>query len=280
LSLEKISIDGIVSAAAKANPRRPDDYVRDGLLYCGSCKTPKQCRVTICGEERTVSCMCRCHEKTYEAKKAEEAEQQKRMRIAALRTAGLMDPSTRGLCFEQDDGRDAATMDKARRYVANFDRAERENIGLVLWGNTGNGKTFTAACIANALIDQGVSVMMTSFPRILSAAQGLRQDERAGYLDDLNHYRLLMIDDLGAERQSEYALEIVYRVIDARCAAARPMIITTNLTLGELQDPPSMDYKRIYDRVLGVCVPIYYGGESRREEIAAGKVAAAKEIFS
>ena len=62
MSLEKLNLDGIISAAAKANPRVPGDFMQDGLLYCGKCKTPKQCRVTVCGEEHTVPCMCDCRE--------------------------------------------------------------------------------------------------------------------------------------------------------------------------------------------------------------------------
>ena len=279
MSLEKIGFDSVVSAAAKANPRNPGDFMQDGLLYCGKCKTPKQCRVMVCGEEHTVPCMCQCREQAAAAEKAADEARQKALHVAALRTAGLMDVSLRPMRFDTDDLRARGYTDKGRRYIANWGTVERDNVGMLLWGNTGTGKTFLAACIANALIDQGVSVMMTSFPRILAAVQGLRPDERAGYLDDLNRYRLLVIDDLGAERQSEYALEIVYNVIDGRYKAQKPLIVTTNTPLIEMQKAPNMDYQRIYDRVLAMCVPIKIDGESRRKGIAAEKMKAVKEIF-
>ena len=279
MSLEKLNLDGIISAAAKANPRVPGDFMQDGLLYCGKCKTPKQCRVTVCGEEHTVPCMCDCREQAAAAEKAADEARQKALRVASLRTSGLMDVSLRPMRFDTDDLRARGYTDKGRRYIANWGTVERDNVGMLLWGNTGTGKTFLAACIANALIDQGVSVMMTSFPRILAAVQGLRPDERAGYLDDLNRYRLLVIDDLGAERQSEYALEVVYNVIDARYKIQKPLIVTTNIPLGEMQKAPNMDYQRIYDRVLAMCVPIKIDGESRRKGIAAEKMKTVKEIF-
>ena len=279
MSLEKLNLDGVVSAAAKANPRVPGDFMQDGLLYCGKCKTPKQCRVTVCGEEHTVPCMCDCREQAAAAEKEADEARQKALRVASLRTSGLMDVSLRPMRFDTDDLRASGYTDKGRRYIANWGTVERDNVGMLLWGNTGTGKTFLAACIANALIDQGVSVMMTSFPRILAAVQGLRPDERAGYLDDLNRYRLLVIDDLGAERQSEYALEIVYNVIDGRYKAQKPLIVTTNTPLIEMQKAPNMDYQRIYDRVLAMCVPIKIDGESRRKGIAAEKMKAVKEIF-
>ena len=279
MSLEKLNLDGIISAAAKANPRVPGDFMQDGLLYCGKCKTPKQCRVTVCGEGHTVPCMCDCREQAAAAEKAADEARQKALHVAALRTAGLMDASLRPMRFDTDDLRARGYTDKGRRYIANWGTVERDNVGMLLWGNTGTGKTFLAACIANALIDQGVSVMMTSFPRILAAVQGLRPDERAGYLDDLNRYRLLVIDDLGAERQSEYALEIVYNVIDGRYKAQKPLIVTTNTPLIEMQKAQNMDYQRIYDRVLAMCVPIKIDGESRRKGIAAEKMKTVKEIF-
>ena len=253
--------------------------MQDGLLYCGKCKTPKQCRVTVCGEEHTVPCMCDCREQAAAAEKAADEARQKALHVAALRTSGLMDVSLRPMRFDTDDLRARGYTDKGRRYIANWGTVERDNVGMLLWGNTGTGKTFLAACIANALIDQGVSVLMTSFPRILAAVQGLRPDERAGYLDDLNRYRLLVIDDLGAERQSEYALEIVYNVIDGRYKVQKPLIVTTNIPLGEMQKAPNMDYQRIYDRVLAMCVPIKIDGESRRKGIAAEKMKTVKEIF-
>ena len=162
MSLEKIGFDSVVSAAAKANPRKPGDFMQDGLLYCGKCKTPKQCRVTVCGEEHTVSCMCECREQAAAAEKAEDEARQKALRVAALRTSGLMDVSLRPMRFDTDDLRARGYTDKGRRYVANWGIVERDNVGMLLWGNTGTGKTFLAACIANALIDHGVSVMMTS----------------------------------------------------------------------------------------------------------------------
>ena len=88
-----------------------------------------------------------------------------------------------------------------------------------------------------------------------------------------------MIDDLGAERQSEYALEIVYNVIDGRYKAQKPLIVTTNVPLGEMQKTEETNYKRIYDRILAMCVPIQFDGESRRKGIAANKMKTAKEIF-
>ena len=76
---------------------------------------------------------------------------------------------------------------------------------------------------------------------------------------------LLILDDLGAERSTDYALEQVYNIVDSRYRAGLPVIYTTNLTLEELKNPADMRYARIYDRVLEKCFPVEFRGVSRRK---------------
>ena len=175
------------------------DYEKDGLLYCGHCDTPKQCRIDIAGKVRIVKCQCACAARKYEAEKKARQDQELRLRIETLRADGIRDKSLAGCRF------DGATMTnelaKCKRYADRWDEMAQSNSGLLLWGNTGNGKTFAAACIANQLIDRGIPAMITSFPRILSAGY-----DKQDIIDQMRYYPLLVIDDLGAERNSDYAL--------------------------------------------------------------------------
>lgn len=93
-------------------------------------------------------------------------------------------------------------------------------------------------------------------------------------------YDLLIIDDLGVERSTEYAMEQMFHVIDCRYRSRKPMIITTNLKLSELKNPPDLVHARVYDRILERCGPILFAGKNFREENAAATKAAAKEIVS
>ena len=104
-------------------------------------------------------------------------------------------------------------------------------IGLLLWGDVGTGKTFIAACIANALIEQGVAVLMTNFSKILNQLSATFNEDRNKYIENMNGYSLLIIDDLGIERNSEFALEQVFNVIDSRYRSKKPLIVTTNLLI-------------------------------------------------
>ena len=80
---------------------------------------------------------------------------------------------------------------------------------------------------------------------------------------------LLILDDLGAERNTSYGKECVFDVVNRRLLSGKPMIITTNITLSAMQKATDLDDRRIYDRILEVCVPILFNGENFRKGNAA-----------
>ena len=105
-------------------------------------------------------------------------------------------------------------------------------------------------------------------------------DQRQNVMDKLQKYDLLVIDDLGVERDTSYSLEQVYNIIDTRSRAGKPLIVTTNLTLEDLQNPASIEYARIYDRILEMCpIRLKLIGESRRKDNAERRRIKAKEIM-
>ena len=169
-------------------------------------------------------------------------------------------------------------MDKARAYVENWKEAYRNNTGLLLFGDVGTGKSFFAGCIANALLDRDVPVLMTNFPTILNRLTGMFSEDRSEFIASFDEYDLLIIDDLGVERSTEYAMEQMFFVIDSRYRSRRPMIITTNLKLAELKNPPDLAHARIYDRILERCAPILFAGKNFREENAGATRQTAKDI--
>ena len=197
-------------------------------------------------------------------------------RLNMLKSLCFEDHALYSWTFDKDNGINPV-MKVARDYVDKWSDALSGNTGLVLWGDVGTGKTFFAACIANALVEQNVSVKMTNFSTILNDL--FTESDKNKYLNRLNDHSLLIIDDLGIERGTEYALEQVYNVIDTRYKSGKPLIITTNLTLDELKYPTDIPHKRIYDRVLGMCVPVMFNGMNFRKEEAAAKMEAAKKLF-
>ena len=133
---------------------------------------------------------------------------------------------------------------------------------------------------ANALLDQDVPVLMTNFPTILNRLTGMFSEDRSEFIASFDEYDLLIIDELGVERSTEYAMEQMFFVIDSRYRSRRPRIITTNLKLSELKNPPDLANARIYDRILERCAPILFDGKNFREENAGVTRQAAKDIVN
>ena len=121
---------------------------------------------------------------------------------------------------------------------------------------------------------------MTNFSRILNTLTGMYSDDRNQFIDSFNKYSLLIIDDLGIERSSEFTLEQVFNVIDSRYRSKKPLIVTTNLTLDELRHPKDLVRARIYDRVLERCVPLKINNQNIRELNAAANMQEARKILN
>ena len=122
-------------------------------------------------------------------------------------------------------------------------------------------------------------VLMTNFARILNTLTGMYSDDRNRFIESFNQYSLLIIDDLGVERSSEFALEQVFNVIDSRYRSKKPLIVTTNLTLTELNTPTDMAHRRIYDRILERCVPIRINNRNIRQDNASKNLEEAKRLL-
>ena len=182
----------------------------------------------------------------------------------------------RKICFEEPRMYDwnfelaekTTTIEKAKEYTANWNDMKKNHIGFLLWGPIGT----------NALLNQEITVKMTNFNTIIDDMFPL--EDKTEYINALARYELLILDDLGTERNSEYALGIVFSVIDRRYRSGRPLIVTTNLPIKQLKEETNIEKKRIYDRILEMCVPLYVGGSSYRSDIAHEKMGKMKTFFA
>ena len=250
--------------AQTANPAKDGDYYEDGLLYCGRCRTPKTCFIDLMGRQMRVACLCRCASEARERVEAEHRERERLDRIDRLRETAFPDRELRRCVFDRDDGANPKLSRICRRYAEQFDALREQGKGLLLYGPVGTGKTFLAACVVNALVDRGIPCLMTSFARLgnLLSAPG---PERQVRMDELGRYELLVVDDLAAERDTEYMNELVYSVIDARYRQGLPLIVTTNLSGAELKNPAQVKRQRTYSRLLEMCYPAEVEGKDRRK---------------
>jgi DNA replication protein DnaC len=264
----------------EVNPVEDGDYVgEDGLLVCGVCGKRKQYRIQLGAFERIVPCVCKCREKEVEERRRQDEYQEQMRQITRLKDSSMMASKYRDAHFEgytiREENRKVFNL--ATNYVENFREMKEKNQGLLLYGPVGTGKSFTAACIANSLLENRVSVIMTSFVKIL---QDIQQNfNEAEYLRILNGVSLLIIDDLGAERNTDYALEKVYNVVDSRIRTNKPMILTTNLELADMIKCQDIRYKRVYDRIFETCYPVEMPGKSFRQIEAAKRFDRMKSLM-
>ena len=275
------SIAGEIGNVFRRAQLRGGEYIHEGngLVYCGNCHTPRQNRLEVNGVLFEPRCMCKCQTEEYERQEQERKQREFLEMIAKNRSVGLTDPELRKHTFENDLGYNSKQMDMARKYVRNWAEFRSKSMGLLLWGDVGTGKSFIAGCIANALLDEGVAVMMTNFTRLLNKLTDMYSGDRNTYINSLNAFPLLIIDDLGVERNSEFAREQVFNIIDSRYRSQLPMIVTTNLTLEELKQPADLARARIYDRVLERCVPIRVNEQNIRKLNTAANMARAKQLL-
>ena len=270
--------DGILDALAQVTPG-PEDYTgEDGLLYCGKCHTSKQFRIDKPPlEGRLLPHPCRCEQERIDREAAEQEAHRHRQAVADLKRRGFTDPAMQDWTFANDNGK-CPQMKHARFYVEHWEQMKVENIGYLLWGGVGTGKSYFAGCISNALMEQEVAVRMTNFALILNDLTA-SYEGRNEYIARLCRAPLLILDDFGMERGTEYGLEQVYNVIDSRCRSRRPLIVTTNIPLQDLQHPQDTAHARIYDRLLEMCAPIRFSGENFRKATAQEKLERLKKLM-
>lgn len=273
-----MNFGALMDKMAQSVPSPPDgEYVgEDGLLHCKRCHRAVQVHTEVpeLGISRTVRCVCQCINDA-EAQAEFEA---KRVEREKMRRICFAESNMATWTFENDDRQNMKLSDAMLRYTENFQQFKREGKGLLLYGTVGTGKTFYAACIANRLLDNGTPCMMTNFARLTNQIQGTYEGKQE-YIDSLNRYPLLIIDDLGAERQSMYMQEMVFNIIDARYRSGLPLIITTNLTADEIKKPQEVRYQRIYDRILERCFPVEVSGSSRRRAAVRDTYGATKALL-
>lgn len=251
---------------SKANIKANEgDYLGDdGLLYCGNCNTKKQTKIKICGMVKYPMCLCRCEAEKKEAEEKRRKRFEFERRVQELRRVGFHEKEMRKWTFENDDMSNERITAAMKNYVNNFTHFRKQGKGLLLYGSVGTGKTYAACSVANALIDKGIPVMVTKLARIINTLQGTLDKQE--YIDSFNKFSLLVIDDLGAERDTAFAKEQVYNIIDSRYRSKLPMIITTNLSAEEIKNPGDIVGRRIYDRIMQHCFPIEISGYSRRRK--------------
>lgn len=264
--------ESVVMVAQKRQKINDNDYQVDGLYYCGSCCTRKERFLNVSGQEKIVPVLCLCENRTIQREEREKLEKEREIRVRQLRHSGMTDPKYKTYTFSQDDGSNSGVRAICTKFVENFEEVRKTKGGIFFFGGVGTGKTFFACCIANALVEKGYAVAITSVPSLIQKMQ--KMEEAHTVISRLCDKKLVVIDDLGAERSTSYAKELIFSVIDSLVRADTVVLVTSNLSPQEMECS-DLANQRIYDRVLyGLC-PVHLpvvgcskrkSGRGRKEE--------------
>ena len=169
------------------------------------------------------------------------------------------------------DPRSRAAVARVRAYLDELDANLAEGRGLWLMGDVGTGKTTLAMLVARTAIEAGRSVAIYSLPRLLARIRrtydaATREDSYLPFFERLTSVDLLHVDDLGAEKSSDWVLEQLYSIVDERYQAQRAMVVTTNLGADQLEEQIG---PRIVSRLTEVCGdPLLMFGDDLRYRVA------------
>lgn len=276
-------IENTMTNLAEEKTDDPQDYDKGEFRYCGKCGKPNaRIRRNSRGEKLylTMGMYCGCKsdsapkpEKKVEPidwaeefrKREEEEAKERKIEAEKRRNRAFSDVRLKQWTFENDDNANSHITSVAKKYAENFYAMEQRGKGLLLYGGVGTGKTYIAACIINELVEMGISCKLTNFSRLANEWMARDFSEKQNFVDGLNTYGLLVIDDLGSERSSEFMNELIYSVIDTRHKSGKPLIVTTNLSGDDLKHPKDIHSERVFSRLFEMCIPVEVKGADRRK---------------
>jgi DNA replication protein DnaC len=256
-------------------------FEKDGHVYCRKCKEKIDSDPLNClGNKKILfrrQCKCDREEESLRKEK-EEADHIRRLREECFITSRNLISCT----FDKVIAPDRQEVIIAKNFVKNFKELSKDNNGLIFHGNVGTGKTYLAACIANKIIeDYQIRVKMRNIPQIINDIEkGGFDIDKNDYYRKLSSVSLLILDDFGIERNTEYVNEMVYQIINTRYESKKPTIISTNIPLGLIMEGSNdIDKERIYSRLREMCIPVKIAGKDIRREIGRKKLRETRDLL-
>ncbi|MCR4433667.1 MAG: ATP-binding protein, partial [Caldiserica bacterium] len=233
---------------------------------CPICGAPYR-TLYLGGKEIQVS-TCDCLKKEAEERLREriiKEEKEARLKASGLTPRLLL---ARLENFEEEPGKERA-LKLAREFLDRWpeQKSEPHSSGILFWGRPGVGKSHLAAAIANDLLERGDSPLFLNVVKFLNTLRNLYREEESesSEMERATSADLLVLDDLGAEKPTDWAREKIYELVNSRYESLLPLIATTNLNLNSLEDFLG---ERTFGRLIEMCLPVEVGGEDRRLRIA------------
>jgi len=236
---------------------------------CGKEAKPKE--IALIGWHQQDHCEP-CAEIVSKERQREQEIQERHNRIIKLLESSGIRGIMRNMTFDSfSEQRRGKIYEVAKRYAEDF--TPKTYSGLIFFGKAGSGKTHLAVAIARYVIEQKqiparvarTVDLLSDIRQTFNEHDGFRAESETELIRKFTSVPLLVLDDLGAEKISDWVKEVFYRIIDERWLEQKPIIVTTNLNLQGLEEKIG---ERIVSRIAGVCVPIEIQNRDYRIENA------------
>lgn len=238
---------------------------------CPHCENvvPKKV-LNVLGIIKTIQPFCRCEVQAYESGTQEAIElKQKRDIESRFSISNLGERFTESTfeAFKPLDGTEKA-IEHCRNYANTFPMYGADS--LMIWGEPGNGKSHLAAAVAHTVQSKGHTIVFQTMPELLERIRQTFNDRsnketERDIMRALHDCELLVLDDVGAEKLSDWVQDVLFRIVDGRYRQKRPIFYTTNLKPSDLKEKVG---PRIYDRMIETSLTIQNTGTSYRMKVA------------
>ena len=243
--------------------------------FCPICGKEKLWRkFTVLGKETHVCPQCKCESEANEQDRQRLTNFNKNKEFESRIERATIPPKLKKASFDNYSvtQQNEKAFNAFKKYADEFTR--KTEIGLCVYGTAGNGKSHLSAALANNLLNKGYSVKFQNVPdlftRIKATFDNSSNETEYHIINELTNVDLLILDDAGAEKPTDWVQEKLYQIINNRYNNLKPIIISTN-TEKMVQLNEILGF-RAYDRLTEMCKPIKNDGTSYRRFIATERL--------
>ena len=192
---------------------------------------------------------------------AEDTIEQLKSRAAYLRKQSNLGKRFSMRTFDNFDASDNRRAYEACKRYVDLKVYDQEKNSLIICGSYGTGKTHLAAAIANQVVNKGVSVLFDTYGGHLERIKNEFGTTGVTYLNLMRSVDMLILDDVGKEKQTEWSASVMFDVINHRYESMKPIIITSNFNSGQLEEYFG---EACYSRLIEMCNAVVTQGSDKR----------------